>query len=84
MNLFSSHVFNKVFESSKVPKAKVFRTEFSDQVEFLKGRFKITFELYLAIICTFHYLQMSEQKTELFANNAKDFFVQKSSFFEKN
>ena len=44
MNLFSSHVFNKVFESSKVPKAKVFGTEFSDQVEFLKGRFKITFE----------------------------------------
>ena len=44
MNLFSSHVFHKVFESSKVPKAKVLGTEFSDQVEFLKGRFKITFE----------------------------------------
>ena len=41
-------------------------------------------QLYLAIICTFHYLQMSEQKTELFANNAKDFFGQKSPFFEKN
>ena len=40
--------------------------------------------VYLAIICTFHYLQMSEQKTELFANNAKDFFGQKSPFFEKN
>ena len=40
--------------------------------------------LYLAIIYTFHYLQMSKQKTELFANDAKDFFGQKSQFFEKN
>ena len=29
---------------------------------------------YLAIICTFHYLQISEQKTELFAKNANNFF----------
>ena len=42
----SSHVpfTNKVFKSSKIPKAKVLGTEFSDKVEFLKGKFKITFE----------------------------------------
>ena len=37
---------------------------------------------YLAIICTFHYLQISEQKTELFAKNANNFFLKNAQYFD--
>ena len=34
-------------------------------------------EVYLAIICTFHYLQICKEKTELFAKNANKYFSTK-------